>query len=478
MFNVNFYSFSKKLNSTARPTGEAVTLACDIKEDCGILAPSIIVRGNIGANNPSKHNYCYIADFGRYYYVNEWTYSRGTWTAALSVDVLATYRTEIGDSSLYVLRSSYTGEGSIIDGTIMDTLYPAKGFANSEINSINSDPWDLDNATLVLGIVGGNPKTVRTGAVQYYAFTTAQAKALFDFLFRGTTVSGNTFIDLIIGASELVEEVVKTTVNPFQYIVSAQYYPFSISGTSTDTISFGWWSLPLSATMLGGIPYKIIGPKAFAIPKHPQAASRGAFLNMEPFSRYSVEFPPFGTIPLDSSVVGDAPTLYAFVHVDCATGEGKLMLTTDSTATVVNVGTYKAQVGVPVQIAQTNVDILSTFSTAANSFVSTLVTPDAFKIGEIANGIGNTMAAAMPQTQVSGRGGSDIDFILVPWIVNRVQHIVDANDDHKGRPACKEAVIKNIAGYVQVWDGELSLNATSQELAEVKSALEGGFYYE
>ena len=100
MFTIEIYSFSKKRNSTARPSGGATLLQCNILEPCAIIAPTITVNyGNTQA--PVNFNYAHIPAFERYYYVTDWTYSEGLWYGKLLEDVLATWKSEIGSTHIF-----------------------------------------------------------------------------------------------------------------------------------------------------------------------------------------------------------------------------------------------------------------------------------------------------------------------------------------------------------------------------------------
>ena len=100
MININFYTFSKKENSTKRPTGAGTVLSCNIKSRSSIVNPFIELK-----TNPTAFNYCYIPSFNRYYYISDITFDSGLWLVTCRIDVLATYKTEIGNTSMYILRS-------------------------------------------------------------------------------------------------------------------------------------------------------------------------------------------------------------------------------------------------------------------------------------------------------------------------------------------------------------------------------------
>ena len=109
--DVVFYTFSKKSNSTAQPTG-GTTFSCILKSDSSVVNPRIELNYS---GNPSGFNYAKISEYGRYYYITEWTYTPGLWVATMQTDVMATYKSQIGSESLYVLRSSAAYDGNILD---------------------------------------------------------------------------------------------------------------------------------------------------------------------------------------------------------------------------------------------------------------------------------------------------------------------------------------------------------------------------
>ena len=111
-FVVNFYNFAKRENSTARPSG-GTSFNCILKSESSIINPTIELQLSI--DTAPSYNYAYIPSYNRYYFVKEWTFNNRLWSASLSVDVLATYKTEIGNSFLYVTRSSAAFVRSIGD---------------------------------------------------------------------------------------------------------------------------------------------------------------------------------------------------------------------------------------------------------------------------------------------------------------------------------------------------------------------------
>ena len=75
-------------------------------DPCDVLNPVIKMAYNAYHVNI---NYCYIADFGRYYFINDYVIEGDTITLYLHVDVLYTYRNTILQSQCVALRSSSHG---------------------------------------------------------------------------------------------------------------------------------------------------------------------------------------------------------------------------------------------------------------------------------------------------------------------------------------------------------------------------------
>ena len=122
---VNFYTFSKKTNSTKQPTGTAaLSASCLLKDATSIISPVFQIR----TSDPTTYNYCYCRAFHRYYFISDITWNKGYWEIRCKCDVLATYKTTIGSTNGYILRAA-----NYSDGNIIDELYPATSAVNTDI---------------------------------------------------------------------------------------------------------------------------------------------------------------------------------------------------------------------------------------------------------------------------------------------------------------------------------------------------------
>ena len=63
MITVTLYQFSKRKNSTKRPS-TGTNYSCRLKDSCSLTKP--VLSFDPGQQNVKANNYCYIPDFNRY----------------------------------------------------------------------------------------------------------------------------------------------------------------------------------------------------------------------------------------------------------------------------------------------------------------------------------------------------------------------------------------------------------------------------
>ena len=110
MLSVTLYEFPKRENSTKRPDSTVTqkTHNAVLKMPTSLIRPELTFDFGL-KGNPSYYNYAHISDLGnRYYFITDWTVKEGhLWTAHLEVDVLASWKNVIGESTEYVTRSAH-----------------------------------------------------------------------------------------------------------------------------------------------------------------------------------------------------------------------------------------------------------------------------------------------------------------------------------------------------------------------------------
>lgn len=358
MITINLYQFRKRHNSTKLPDTQPTAVSGELKQDFTLTGLSVRFQFSNPAEVPA-YNYAYIPSLSRYYFVTDWFYTRGFWNALLAVDVLASNRDDILASTQYVARSK-----SNFDSSLIDTSYPARGNARHLTNwMVPRDMWGSDasgnNGTIVLGVICSDTDSI--GAVTYYAMGQMTFAAFMHNMLSSINWAG-------ISTQEISQELQKALINPTQYIVSCRWFPIQISSLSNLplvlAINLGWWSFPTSGTV-----YQITTPLAgqiariqeLQIPKHPRAVGRRTFLQLSPYSTYTLKFPPFGVFELDSVELLDRDFLSIRVNANLLTGDCTIMITAYQWGETVDYSNaffyYSAQLGVPLAIGQIAGDV-------------------------------------------------------------------------------------------------------------------------
>lgn len=453
-----YSGFSKKPNSTKRPssgTSKTVTL----KQPTSVMNPVFVMEGYSLAYN-------YIQWGSRYYYVDDIIVVHNNIAEYhCSTDAMATYKDDIGSSSQYVLRAA-----GVYDGDIIDHFYPALAEMTETVSDPNQDPaWVTDYASgqFVIGIMGANAGP-NGGAVNYYAMKSGGMAAITNYLLDETNYSGVT---------EISADLLKCIFNPLQYIVSCMWFPFDVATIGSADIEVGWWTITgVQATKLSSSVYT--RNISFNIPKHPQAATRGNYLNMAPFSSYMLAAGPWGIIPISNINTLDDSALSAVMKVDLFTGTGRFSIVANSVLSYVE--DHVAQIGVPIQLGQNvlNQGALSGIMSGANNAAWSAISGN--PIGLLGGGmqtIGSVAELSQSIGSTIGSNGS-MAFNTIFRLLGRFLKVADADNTTHGRPLCTTRTISSLSGYIQTQKADFDTTATPAEKNTILSYMDSGFYYE
>lgn len=96
-----------------------------LREGTSIIDPVIIVEANSPGFHANKSNYCYIEEFGRYYYITNIVSPNYTlWELHCHVDVLMSYQGEIREQTAIVARQERKYNLMLDDGFFMSYQNP------------------------------------------------------------------------------------------------------------------------------------------------------------------------------------------------------------------------------------------------------------------------------------------------------------------------------------------------------------------
>lgn len=436
MPTASFFKMTKRRNSTLTPAAGTPILAGNIiinDSNTSILTPTIrIAPGNNSALLGC--NYVFINDFNRYYYISDWHYNAdGTWSAECNVDYLASHKTAIWNSRGYVGRASGTHDANVIDG-----MYPAKtNFRVKHETGSTGLTSDISSGSFVLGIISADAPNI--GAVSYYRLTATELATLVQKLVGVGTQAGSVDFSTV---DSITGDVLKSLVNPFQFIVSCKWFPISPSYISQGTTPssnikvYNWDSgitpLKLSQTYVSleghMLPLKInehvdggqiVIDNTIDMDLYPQTT---------PYTSYNF-ISPWGTYELDPSVMREVMTkLQNFrdikytLKTNLISGTATLLVSTDAlqTAGTILQNRYyeffrkEVDLAVDIPLSQVSFDYVSVAKSGISAVgaagnIGAWITNPVGNAAEVASSTIDAIAGALsPAAQSSGAAAAAI----------------------------------------------------------------------
>lgn len=474
---VNFYTFSKKKNSTKRPTGSGNTFNCVLKEGSGVLDPVIV----LSTGNPSGYNYAYISSFGRYYFINEWYSDHDMWIAHLSVDVLASWKNEISGSSQYVVRS-----GSAVNPYLQDTVYPMSTRREFDSSTINA-PFTFANNKYVLAISNrDSTANSKINGLQYVIMSKSQVIEFMRVLLTNDYFGA--------GAQEaalgLTFPILKAMCNPLQYIGEAYILPFTPHQDDVVGLSdlyVGWWNM-LGFT--GSKPSAISNDRQqvlysvtrdITINKHPQIGlTSKLYLNFSPYVERVLYAGPFGTIALNDNIIGQllgnntSITIKAKINVDF---KGHAILYVYNEDPYIVIERREMDLAIPIPLTQSKND--------PTPLAENLITAGAGAVmgdpGVVSfSGIRDAISSIIPTMQTIGRQGSMLG-IYEDWhFQSEYRYISEGSSaaNLEGSPLCEVKQLSTLTGFCMVDKPYLDIAAYDPEYDQISAFMSGGFFIE
>lgn len=451
---VKFWSFSKRKNSTLIPTASpSYSYDCQLKAETTLINPII----ELNTDQAKGCNYAQIADFGRYYFIRDWTFDRGLWTASLEEDVLGSWKSQIGAQTMYVTRSA-----SSYDGDIKDMLYPTTDAVTHNYVTLDYTGGTFSTGVYVIGVLGDN---TASGSSVFWQLTPSNFGALIQELFNAA--DGN------FDWTDVVDGIKNSIMNPTQYIVSCRWYPraFDTTGSATK-IKSGFWE---SATALGTKLSGNIVPltKNYALPKHPLAATRGSYMNLSPYARYAIQWG--SRYDLDTSLLAKESEVYVRIIPDFTQCEALLQVYPGSSgSTRIPLIACYVPFGVDIPLAQSAIEPGGLMAIAAGTLTAMAT---ANPIGAAA-GLFAASDAAIGGVSSTKSGGGIVSSMATGYISAAFYDVVDDDLADFGRPLMKKKQISTLSGFVRCQNDDISIACLDPERDSIRAFMTGGFFYE
>lgn len=488
-FTLKLLNLQKRPNSTKQPTAAQLNAATSydvtLIDNTSLMNPTFKLSGG----NPIGNNYAYVADWGRYYFIEDVSSHQNFWYVSCKCDVLATFKTPILSGSHYVLRSA-----SSYDEYISDPLYISKVEETGTQEPI-SDPFAYTNGHSYVWCVTGNVtnSTLTNQQIGSNVYYWMDDEECYTFISKLLDVQQYSQIQ----TTEYSYAMQQALLNPIQYVNSVVLLPFAKNGTlgTNNHVKFGYYDILIDGT---GADVKRITQGTMinsqtvtvTIPKHPQAATRGKYMNGAPYTSYDLFLGPFGTIPLDPASLIDQTTLQIVCRTELATGMCQIFVSgSGSGAPIIYTGS--AQVGAMVSVSQLTKDYLGEvknqldIQTGTAGALTSVVMGGMSAAGGIAGSIQSIGSMAFDAVRyryptVSGGGvnGSFLGMHSTSYLQAKFYNVVNQNNSELGRPLYQTKTLSSLSGFCVCSGAEAATPAMSDENDLINNYLNTGFYIE
>lgn len=112
-FTISLFKTASENNRVVKELTDEKQLSGELRNQTSVLSPKIRIESE---ENIAGYNYCYIPEFGRYYYIVDITSIRTrVWEVSMRCDVLMSYKDEIKTITGVVVRQESNPNKLLVD---------------------------------------------------------------------------------------------------------------------------------------------------------------------------------------------------------------------------------------------------------------------------------------------------------------------------------------------------------------------------
>lgn len=467
------YTFSKRHNSTAQPTG-GTSVAVNLKGGCDLIAPIFI----LSMSGTPAFNYMQFE--GRYYFVTGIKSIRqDLWEISCEVDALATWKSSIQAMSPYVLYYTHTNT------EITDHRLSAK---TTQITQSESGSFDYFGVgyTNVLSVIGKDH--VSAFKLNLSDIREIVSQSFFDNLDNEMSnvspIDTTSVEDAISDAGRFIVELLETAA------LAATY-----TGKLSDCIR-NCFILPMDPAAWGGSQHSVYlgkcdtGVDGYEIGQNDRILHDSATVSIPwqasdwrrnaPYHEIYLYLPCIGLTVISPSDVIDEVAIHVDLTLDKISGD-----------TILNVGTaskvlaqYTTNVAVNYPVGSSKVNPANAV-TSIGGAAAAIATGNPV-IGAAIAGLG-IANAIQPQAMSIGSNGGGAFLGLTGFSGKKVYCFTVFHDTtvspssvsaEKGTPYNGVLSLSSVTGYVQTMGASVSGAMTDTEREKINQLMDGGIYIE
>lgn len=475
---LTLYKFSKRQNSTAVPPSGGTEVSIDLKDQTQILTPTFILHWT------EYPDYNYAEFMGRYYFISTIESIRNDiWALSCSVDLLATYKSEILSTSAFVAYDTAANT------EITDRRLSTKTTAVRAENAGNA--WDYlgKGFCVMLNVVGQS-------ACATYAVDLSVAAAMLD----ATTM--NNWLDSILEPvdpddppQDWTEKLADAITNAFRQLVS--------SGSAADCIKSAF-ILPVPYSLISGSETDIYLGQFNTHVRGKLRTSRGIqdasyvaipwqtadWRRNAPYTEIYLYIPFIGVISFPASGLIGASGFYVDAAFDETAGDAVFTVAIDAIAAGSAqkvVGQYTTNMSANYAIGSSNItpkQLMTAIGSGAVAVGAAIATGGAAAVAAGTAGIMGEFNSAQPiPSSVGGAGGGAVLalFGYVPRcmvIFHDTNVAPDSVSAVIGTPTNEVKALSGLSGYVETRCASVSGDMLESERTQINKLLDGGIYIE
>lgn len=454
--------FTKRKNSTKRPTVGYVSRTVTLKEGTSIENPTFLLTGDLFSVD-------YVEAFGNYYFVTDVVSMRYSLTEIhCTMDVLATHKSSIESYTAFIERCD-----NYRNPMIPDPLVAMTNGENVYHQSVSVGTIFSDTGVFCLGCI--SEKGSSAGFCSYYLMNASTLEAVAQYVCNSWPI-GTDFFDWLQ----------TTFMKTFESIISCIWLPCSVAltpGGTFEEIVIGIDGINVDAYRITGNP---VGSDiaTLTIPGTYTDFRRGA-----PYTTGKLLLPCYGMVefnPLDFS----NDTMNIAVYVDFASGDAVYHLK-DSGGKFISTVTTNIGVNCPIGKVQQNsgsivrgvASLIGAAATGVSAAGASGLAKASMITGASAQAINGIASALSPTPSLmggtGGRANAKSNTDIVCTIIERVTQDPDELRTTHGWPLMKPGTISSTGGgYVQCSNASVPIPGMEAERDAVNDFLNNGFYYE
>lgn len=435
---VTFYQFSKRMNSTAQPS-DGTQINMVLKVPTNIYNPTFQISGH------DMTGFTYAKWGNRYYYVTNVSYvTNDIQSVSLSIDPLATWKTQIQSTTAFVLYSTGSFNDEIPDTRLSTDM-------EASIRSNTASILNNDGCYFV-SFIGTNTNThlIINNAGDFNVLTSKlMEKDLFDSILE-----------------DLNDYLSKKLNSVSECIIEAHYLPFTPDlGGSMNILLGGGYSTGVYGY---ATDHNTSDSVSIEIPWQ-----FSDFRNRSQYTSLILYLPGYGAVNLNPDDFIGKSSITIDIAFDPYNGGLTYMIE--------NFAKYDCNVAVPIQVGSSRGISVSGL---ASNVVSTAVGGALGGGPALAGGIFNTIISTMERNYGStgSNGGSNSYDIEKEIVLTSICHNTNVEPSsmaiNYGRPLNAVRTLSGLTGYVQCANASVNCNAPDNLKEQINSYLNGGVYIE